>query len=154
MMANLPMKTMDRRPPAPRQRGFTLVELMIVVAVIGILAALAYPSYTEYVRRGYRAEARAGLMQAAQWMERAATASGTYPGIDAFAGTALTTVPSGTYAISVTDRTDSTYTLRATAQNAQRGDRCGNFTLEQSGLRGANGKKANVADYDGSCWSQ
>jgi len=60
-------------------QGFTLIELMIVVAVVGILSAIAYPSYTEYVRRGHRADARAGLLQVQQWLERAATATGTYP---------------------------------------------------------------------------
>ncbi len=154
MMAISWMKPIPRRHPAPRQHGFTLVELVIVVAVIGILAAVAYPSYTEYVRRGYRAEARAGLMQAAQWMERASTASGAYPSSSAFAATPLAKVASNTYVIAIQDRTDSTYILKATPQNAQRGDRCGNFTLEQSGLRGANGKNANAADFDGSCWSQ
>ena len=146
-----------RAPPHPHllaQRGFTLIELMIVVTVVGILASVSYPSYVEYVRRGHRAEARAGLMQAAQWMERAATATGTYPGIDAFAATALTTVPSGNYAIALSERSGATFTLTATARNAQRNDRCGNFTLEQNGLRGANAKKANASGYDGSCWSQ
>ena len=47
-----------------KHQGFTLIELMIVVAVVAILSSIAYPSYTEYVRRGHRAEARAGLLQA------------------------------------------------------------------------------------------
>ena len=67
-----------------KHQGFTLIELMIVVAVVAILSSIAYPSYTEYVRRGHRAEARAGLLQGQQWLERAATATGTYPASSAF----------------------------------------------------------------------
>ena len=51
-------------------RGFTLIELMIVVAIIAVLASVAYPSYKEYVARSRRAEARAVLVAAQQWMER------------------------------------------------------------------------------------
>ncbi|MEG1454952.1 MAG: type IV pilin protein, partial [Comamonas sp.] len=87
-------------------RGFTLIELMIVVAIVGILSTVAFPSYQEYLRRAARSEAKAGLLQAAQWMERAATVSGVYPTAANtnnanFFPTGLRSVPSNRYAIAL-----------------------------------------------------
>ena len=142
--------------PHARHHGFTLIEVMIVVAIVAILSAIALPSYTEYVRRGHRADARAGLLQAQQWLERAATATGVYP----------TTLPAAlTWSGDTSKRydigfaagnTNAAFTLTAIPRNPgpQAGDKCGTFTLANTGLRGANGKTSGQSGYDPDCWGK
>lgn len=124
--------------------GFTLIEVMVVIAILGIISAIAYPNYTEYVRRSYRSEAQTGLLQAAQWMERAATATGTYPLTAKFPDN-LKSVPADRYNISLVSN-GSTYTLTATAKGSQSSDKCGDFTLTHHGTRG--NSKGTTSD----CW--
>lgn len=128
-----------------RQHGFTLIELMITVAIVGILAAVAYPSYREYVAKSRRAEAQALLMQGAQWMERFYAENYSYSTNTAgVAVTHATMFParysqsptSGTaaYTIAVA-ATATTYTVTATRTGTMAADKCGNFQITHTGVR-------------------
>lgn len=124
--------------PRESQCGFTLIELMITVAVIGILTAIALPSYSAYTERSRRTDGKAALLRAAQWLERAATATGAYP---AALGAGLTPSEGNHYDLAyvpvAANGINVAYTLTATPRIADAG--CGNLTLNQAGLRGETG---------------
>lgn len=94
------------------ERGFTLIELMVTAAIIAILAAVAYPSYMDSVRKGKRAEARTALMDLMQQQERYATQMGTYVAFSAGASGQPFKTHSGDSA------TSAAYTLGARACTA------------------------------------
>lgn len=134
------MQYVDTRPWGARlgrlsaQKGVTLIELMIVVAIIGIIAAFAYPSYQENIRSTRRADAQGALMAFAAAMERYRTENGTYE--SAAAGGANTGAPLATvfaseaplegttkfYDLTITAATRNSFTLMATPKGAQNGD--------------------------------
>ena len=131
-----------------RQCGFTLIELMIAVAIIAILAAIALPSYQQYVLRSHRSEARTSLLQAAQWLERAATATGVYP---ITLPASLQEISSERYKISfVAGNSNAAFTLQATPQNAQTADKCGTFTLTHTGKQEVSGATLDAKE----CWNR
>ena len=120
-----------------RQNGFTLIELMIVIAIIGILAAVAVPAYSNYVTKSRRVDGQITLQEVAQQMERCRTQNFTYAGCSA--ATATTLSESGYYNIAVTSGTtpdDTTFELTATpvTGESQANDKeCESMTIDQGG---------------------
>lgn len=130
-------------------KGFTLIELMIVVAIVAILAAVAYPAYQEQVRKSRRAEAKAAMVEFAQLAERwNTTHSNSYVN---FQLPASQTPQQGAaqYRLEVINVTRSAFTIRATPQTAsQLKDRCGTLSINQAGT------KTNSAGTVAECWAQ
>lgn len=141
-------------------RGFSLIELMIAVAIVAIIAGVAYPSYLEQVRKTRRSDCSGALASLGSAMERHFTMNSTYLG--AAAGGANTGAPANfaascpvdggtpTYNLTIQAATASTYTLQAAPTGPQAGDKCGNFTLTNTGLKGVSGAAAGVTWEQ--CW--
>jgi type IV pilus assembly protein PilE len=149
--------------PQPKHqpaRGFSLIELLIVVVIAAILLSIAVPSYTEYVKRGKRAQARSVLLQAGLAMQR------TFATYDSYASdrsgnlvslpAALQQSPqnaapaSADYVIDATKGhvSDSSFLLVFKPVNTMAGDRCGSFTLDETGARDV----LDATENRSTCW--
>lgn len=121
-----------------RAHGFTMVEVLIVVAMVAILAAIAYPSYSTSVRKTHRSEAIAILLEAAGRQERVYGQTFSYAvGMTALNYTDdLYTTPGGRYVVSVRAADATSFTLQAAPQGDQVNDTCGTLTYTNAAVKG------------------
>lgn len=149
-------------------QGFTLIELMIAVAVVGIVSAIAYPSYREQVRKSHRSEAKSALLQNAQFLERNFTANNCYHRTDGNCTTGsvsirlpLLKVPKDStettrYTIQFADGqpTRNSFVLEAVPVRTMRGDACGTFTLNHLGTKNIKDKPPGSTKTVEECWQR
>lgn len=129
-------------------KGFTLIELLIALACVALLASLAWPTYQSLILRSQRSQARASLLQAAHWLERAASANGSYPQAADVPASVLQ-VEGQRYKMTITSTVQS-YTLSATPLGTQAADTCGTLTINHLGVRSVQGASQTAAQ----CWGR
>ncbi len=141
-----------------KQKGITLIELMIVVVIVAILASIALPSYQQYVQRSKRVTAEGDLFAFRNSMQRFFAENNTYLGAANGGGNtgapAATVFPSQSpisndsiaYNLTISAATATSFTLQATPTGSQAGDDCGNLTLTSTNVRGVS--SSTVAN----CW--
>ncbi len=141
---------------ATSSRGFTLIELMIVVAIVGIIAAVAYPSYVQYVLRSKRDECAGQMTKMASALERYYSTTGRYTGFAAVGWRCPADSGAQTYALdpaangNLTNIQAQFFTITAVPQGSQASDKCGNLTLTDTGLKGAKGVTTPAVVQE--CW--
>ncbi len=137
--------------------GFTLIELLIALTVIAILAGIAYPSYQQHMIKSRRVEAKAVLLEAAQWMERFHTENNRYDrshsGDSVALPRILQRVPTDAskpyYTVSLIEVTPSAFSLQAIPIGAQRQDPCGTLLLAHTGVKGVDNTTGYTKEH---CW--
>jgi type IV pilus assembly protein PilE len=139
--------------PKTKHSGFSLIEIMVVVAIIGIISAIALPSYQEYVAKARRATAMTVILENAQFMERYFTQNGTYLNSGANPTLPVTEAPkdgnSKFYDITFSGtNTATSFTLQAAPKGAMASDACGTLTYTSAGAKGVSGGSKSASD----CW--
>jgi len=133
-----------------KRAGLSLMETLLVLAMLAVVLSWAVPQYQNHLRRGQRQLAKLSLMQNAQWLERAAAVQGAYPS-PAQVPAALLQVSGGAYQIQLqTDAAANTFALQAVPQASQAPDACGVLTLNHLGEQGVQHASLSAKE----CWSR
>lgn len=147
-------------------KGFTLIELMIAVAVVGIVSAIAYPSYREQIQKSHRSEAKSALLENAQFLERNYTANNCYHRTDGnCAGGVNINLPvtavrdsngAARYTIQFAagQPTRNSFILEAVPAGTMSGDACGTFTLNHLGVKNLKDKPEGSTKTADECWQR
>ena len=143
-----------------RSKGFTLIELIMTLAIIGILSSIAYPSYLDTITRARRHDGQTALLELANQMEQYYANNATYQTATIASGgptdiRSSNTSPEGWYFLAITGQTDTGYSLQARAINAQaRNDKlCSTLTFNSAGEKGPiHDPKENSSGRSGPCW--
>jgi type IV pilus assembly protein PilE len=134
-----------------KMRGFTLIELMIVMALIGIIIAFGYPAYRDQVMKARRSDGMAALLELADRMERHYSDVGTYKQSDDSDTTVTDVFPSFSsdyYTLSIDSQDNISFTVSAARKGSQLKDKCGTFTLTSQGEQSVSGGSLSKDD----CW--
>jgi len=118
--------------PGKLNSGFSLIELLIVIVILGILAAIVYPSYTQHVINARQTDAQQYLLEQANLLERRYASQGVYP-----QATALTLKNSDYYRFGYQRLEVDQFQLSAVPTSLQQKSKCGTLTIDQSGATGA-----------------
>ncbi len=123
-----------------RSRGFSLIEVLVTCVIVGILAAIALPSYQKQIQKTRRSDAKSALIGAAGQMERYFTERSTYATATlGSGGVYAATTENGYYTLSLANLSATTYTLLAAPAGAQTGDLCGTMSYTEQGVKGVTG---------------
>lgn len=130
-----------------KEQGFTLMELMITVVIVGILAAIAYPNYLDHLMRTRRSDAQTSLVNLAAYMEHYFTENSTYLGATPVKVGLPAISPQGYYNLTITNLSSTGYTLNAVPVpgGPQAADTCGTLSITSTNIKSASGSGVN-------CW--